>query len=55
MGRNFTPFHVRVHYHEKGLARHHVRLRREPYRALCSFLREVGDVLVGSFQQVVSS
>lgn len=54
MGRNFTPFAFRVRYHEEGLARHRVCIRRQPYRALVSLLREVGDVLVGSFQKVAT-
>jgi hypothetical protein len=50
------PNHAfRVRYHEQGLARHRATLRRSPLKALHSFLREVGDVLVGSFMQVASS
>jgi hypothetical protein len=33
--------------------RHRVQLRRNPFRALRSFAREVGDVLWGSFMTTI--
>lgn len=50
------PNHAyRVRYHETGMAKHRAKLTRSPFKALHSWMREIGDVLVGAFQQVASA
>lgn len=46
-----APYAKRVSHQ----ARHGATIRRSPLKALRSLLREIGDVLVGSFLQVANS
>lgn len=47
---NYTiGYAARLRYAEQGLAQHRVRASRSPLRWMRSALRDLGDVLFGSF------
>lgn len=50
-----VTYAARVRYHDENKARHRATLKRSPLKALHSWAREIGDVLVGAFMQVASA